>query len=84
MPDGTKATAEIMKQGHDTVQAFVQQLEAYQACLNARIDSAGPDVSAQQKQAWLDEGNGAVDEANLLAQSFSFQIKAFHDSHPGQ
>jgi hypothetical protein len=83
-PDGTTSTAAAMKQGHDTVQTFVLQLEAYQACLNNLIDHAGPDISQQQKQIWLDQGNGAVDEANLLAKSFAYQIKVFHDSHPGQ
>ena len=66
-----------MKLGHDVVQAFVLELEAYQACRNNQIDHASATVSAQQKQTWIDEGNGAVDEANAIANAFSAQLKVF-------
>ncbi len=83
-PDGDTASADEMKAGHDRVQAFVNALEAYQACRNSQIDHADATVTAAQKQTWLDEGNGAVDEANLLASAFAAQLKLFKAKHPGQ
>jgi hypothetical protein len=81
-PDGATATAQEMKDGHDRSQAYVNQLEAYQACLNHLADLPG--IAPAQRQAWIDQGNGAVDEANLLAQAFSLQLQAYHAKHPGQ
>jgi hypothetical protein len=83
-PDGDTATAEEMRAGHDRIQAFVNALEAYQACRNSQIDHAAPTVTAAQKQTWLDEGNAAVDEANVLASAFSAQLKLFKAKHPDQ
>jgi hypothetical protein len=76
-PDGNTATAADMKLGHDVLQGFVVQLEAYQACRNNQADHAAPGVSDQQKQAWIEKGNEAVDEANAIASSFSDQLKIF-------
>jgi len=83
-PNGETATAADMKLGHDVMQAFVVDLEAYQSCRNLQIDRAAPSVSTAQKQQWLDQGNAAVDEANDLAAAFGRQLKAFKASHPGQ
>jgi hypothetical protein len=79
-PDGLTATQADMLLGHNVIQAFVKQLEAYQACRNAQIDHTN--ASAQQKQQWLDEGNAAVDEANALAQAFAVQLKLYKARAP--
>jgi hypothetical protein len=79
-PNGLTATEADMLLGHNVIQAFVKQLEAYQACRNAQIDHGT--ASAQQKQQWLDEGNAAVDEANALAQAFAVQLKLYKARAP--
>ena len=76
-PAGAAATTEDMRLGHDVMQAFVVQLEAYQTCRNAQIDHAGPGVSQQQKEEWVEQGNAAIDEANALAAAFGAQLKVF-------
>ncbi len=83
-PNGETATAAEMKLGHDVMQAFVQQLEDYQACRNNQIDHPPPGASTPQKEIWLQQGNDAVDEANMLANAFSAQLKAFKARNPGQ
>ena len=77
MPDGHTADADIMRQSHDNIQGFVLQLEAYQACRNNQVDHAASDTPVAQKQAWLNEGNDAVDQANALAQAFAAQLRVF-------
>ena len=76
-PDGNTATAADMKLGHDVIQAFVVQLEAYQACRLRQADQAAPAITPQQKQQWVDQGNSAVDDANALASAFATQLKAY-------
>jgi hypothetical protein len=76
-PDGANATAADISLGHDTIQAFVNQLEAYQACLNNKVDHAPPGVTDTQKDVWIEQGNAAVDQANALAAAFSEQLKIF-------
>jgi hypothetical protein len=83
-PQGETASADDMKLGHDVMQAFVVQLEAYQTCRNTQIDHAPAGTSLQQKQQWLDQGNAAVDEANALAAAFGAQLRAFKARTPGQ
>jgi len=77
-PHGETATAEEMKQGRDNLQAFVLQLEAYQACRNAQIDHAAPSVAPRQKAEWLQQGNDAIDEANAIKEGFRAQRDIFN------
>jgi hypothetical protein len=81
-PNGAIATASDMKLGHDVMQHFVDELEAYQTCRNAQIDHAGKAVSDQQKETWLEQGNEAVDQAHALADAFSAQLRVFK-ARPG-
>lgn len=83
-PDGATATAAQMKAGHDAIQHYVELLEAYQACRNKQIDDPTSTASAAQKQTWLNDGNDAVDEANLLAAQFSAQLKIWRARNPGK
>ena len=82
-PDGATASEADMKLGHDVIQNYVLELEAYQTCRNTEADNSPASVSEQQKQTWLADGNAAVDEANALADAFSAQLKAFKAKHPG-
>jgi hypothetical protein len=77
-PDGSTASDADMKLGHDAIQHFVLQLEAFQACRNAMIDHAPAGTTEERKQVWVQEGNAAVDEAHALADAFSQQLKIFH------
>jgi len=77
-PDGATSTDADMKLGHDAIQAFVLQLEAYQACRNAQVDHSPPGTTDQQKQTWVQQGNAAVDEAHALADAFSGQLRVYH------
>ncbi len=83
-PNGALASVADMKLGHDVMQNFVLRLEAYQACRNAQADHAAAGVSQTQKDAWIAQGNDAVDEANALAASFSAQLKVFKARQPGK
>ena len=82
-PDGATASRDDMLRGHDAVQSFVNRLEGYQACRNGQIDHAGADISPAQKQAWLDAGNTAVDEAHAIADAFGAQLSVYKGKHPG-
>ena len=76
-PNGAVSSEADMKLGHDVMQNFVLQLEAYQACRNAQADHAAAGVSQAQKDTWISQGNEAIDEANALAASFGAQLKVF-------
>ncbi len=81
-PDGATATAADMRLGHDVIQNFVLALEAYQSCRDAQADRAGPNVTAAQKQAWLDQGDSAVDQANAIAKAYATQLDIYKQQHP--
>jgi hypothetical protein len=79
VPNGAKADEETMHSAHDTIQAYVKQLEAYKACLKDQADNAPAGTPEEQKQTWLAQGDAAVDSANLLANQFSYALKAFKE-----
>jgi hypothetical protein len=76
-PNGATATVEEMKQGHDQLQSYVNQLEAYQACLEAEIKAAPADADKELKNAWRAQGNAAVDLAQELQTTYAAQIQVF-------
>ncbi len=84
VPRGAMASADDMKLAHDAVQGFVLQLEAFQACRNAQIDHASASTTQEQKQAWVNEGNEAVDEAKALAGAFKQQLEIYKAHHPAK
>ena len=83
-PDGVTATAADMALGHDAIQGFVLQLEAYQACLNNKVDHPAPGVTDKQKDVWIGQGNAAVDQAHALADAFGEQLKIFKARAPAK
>jgi hypothetical protein len=83
-PDGASASGDDMKLGHDVMQAFVVQLEDYQACRNNQIDHAAAPVTPAQKEQWLEQGNDAIDEANALAAAFGRQLQIFKAKNGGE
>jgi hypothetical protein len=76
-PNGYTATEADMKLSHDSIQGFVQQLEAYQACRDSQADHAPADTPKDLKQSWIEQGDEAVDEAHALADAYSAQAKIF-------
>lgn len=83
VPNGATADDATMKQAHDSIQAYVVQLEAYKACLKAQSDSAPAGTAEEQRVAWVAQGDAAVDAANVLAAQFSVALKQFKE-RPGQ
>jgi hypothetical protein len=76
-PNGAVASDAEMKQGREAIQAFVIQLEAYQACLKAQVEQAPLDTPPELRATWLAQGDAALDAASLAANSFSAALKAF-------
>ena len=77
VPDGATADEESMKTAHDALQAYVNELEAYKACLKQLADSAPADTPQEQVVAWVAQGDAAVDNASYLAAQFSAALKQF-------
>lgn len=77
MPQGATASEEEMTAGRTAIQAHVQKLEAYQACLESQIKAASADTSAETKAQWQAEADTAVDRAQMLAEIYSAQLRAF-------
>lgn len=79
VPNGAKADEQSMKQAHDAIQAFVNQLESYKACLKEQADNAPADTSDEIKLTWAAQGDAAVDYASLIAAQFSYALKTFKE-----
>lgn len=77
IPDGATATEESMKTAHDAIQAYVNLLETYKACLKQQADSAPADMSQEQVVTWVAQGDAAIDNASYLAAQFSAALKTF-------
>lgn len=82
VPSGLTANKDQMTAGHNAVQAYVNALLAYKACLEQDIVSAPPDVEPVTKQTWGNQADAALSEANSLAEDFSSQLKIFNAQHP--
>jgi hypothetical protein len=81
VPSGATASEESMKQAHDILQAYVNQLEAYKACLKQQADTAPADTPQELAFTWLAQGDAAIDSASYLAAEFSAALKQFKASH---
>ncbi len=77
IPQGETASAADMRQGRDAVQAYVNRLQNYQACLEQAYSIAPPETMDEIKSGWRKEGNHAIDVANAMAAAFSVQLKAY-------
>ena len=63
MPQGATATDAAMKQGRVEFQAYVDLLQAYQACLGKQIADAPPDTKPEVKAQWAKDHDAAIDAA---------------------
>jgi len=79
IPNGATADEASMKQAHDAIQAYVNALEAFQACKKQEVEQAPSDISDETKLTWMAQGDAALDAANLLAAQFSYALKSFKE-----
>ena len=77
IPDGATATVDQMKAAHDSVQSYVQSLESYQDCLEARIKLSMKTAKPEELQKMRDAGNAAIDQAKSLGDTYMTQVKAY-------
>jgi len=82
IPDGATATADQLKNAQPLVQSYVNQLESYQDCVEARIKLTMKTSKPEDLQKLRDAGNAAVAQATALSQNFSAQVKAFKARAP--
>jgi hypothetical protein len=85
IPDGATASEQQMIDGMKAVKEYNTQVTAYLSCLDmemqARIDAAGADASADQvaqiRAITAKRHNAAVEELEAHASRFNEQVKAF-------
>jgi hypothetical protein len=79
VPNGATADAASMSAAHDAIQAYVNSLEAYQACLLAQTKDTSEEISPELKMTWIAQGDAALDAAQALANAFSVALKTFKE-----
>lgn len=93
LPDGETASKEAMIEGQQKVQAYVQDGDAYIACMDQAADETAAELRAlresedanertlNEREAKLDEliddRNAVVDEMKHIADSFNAEIDEF-------
>jgi hypothetical protein len=85
LPDGATATEEEMISGMKAIKEYNNQVTEYLGCLeaemNARIEAAGQNASAEQveqiKAIHTKRHNAAVEELEATAARFNEQVKVF-------
>ena len=83
VPDGAKATVDQFKTAHPLIQAYVQALDAYKACLDAKIRQI-PQGKSDAPQKLRDAGGSATDEAKTLSAAYQDQVKIFKTAGQGR
>jgi opacity protein-like surface antigen len=77
IPDGTTATVDQLKAAHTQVQSYVNMLQSYQDCVEARIKMSPKGTKPEDLQKLRDAGNAAIDQAKALSDTYAAQVKAF-------
>lgn len=77
IPDGTTATVDQMKDAHTAVQSYVNLLQSYQDCVEARIKLGMKTTKPEELQKMRDSGNAAIDQAKALSDNYAAQVKAY-------
>ena len=83
VPDGAKATVDQFKVAHPLIQAYVQALDAYTACLDAKIKQLPQGAKPDAVQKLRDAGGSATDEAKTLSSAYMDQVKIFKTTGKG-
>jgi hypothetical protein len=79
VPNGATADDAAMKEAHDSIQSYVNALEAYQSCKKRDVEQAPSDISEETKATWVAQGDAAIDAAQNIALQFSFALKTFKE-----
>jgi hypothetical protein len=82
IPDGTAATVDQMKDAHTAVQSYVNLLQSFQDCVEARIKITSKTSKPEDLQKLRDSGNAAIDQAKALSANYAAQVKAFKARAP--
>jgi hypothetical protein len=82
IPDGTTATVDQLKTAHTAVQSYVNALQSYQDCVEAKIKMAPKGTKAEDLQKLRDSGNAAIDQAKQLSDNYAAQVKVFKARPP--
>ena len=77
MPQGATATDEEMRTGRETLQKYVNALQAYQTCMNQQVKDAPPDTKPEVKAQWQANADAAIEAAQEIADVYSIQLRAF-------
>lgn len=84
VPDGSTATMDQLLQAQADVKAYVASMEAYLACLNQELETAGDDAPAEFKSLMTTRYNTAVSEMEAVAQAFNDQVRAYRAANPSE
>ena len=77
IPDGATATVEQFKAAHIAVQSYVNLLQSYQDCVEARIKMSPKGTKVEDLQKLREAGDAAIDQAHALGDSYMAQYKIF-------
>ncbi len=85
-PDGTTATRDDMLAGKKAVEAYINDMNAYLACIEAEeaqamiaLGSANDEMKTQREKNFNKKYNAAVEEMNLVAEEFNVQLRAYKE-----
>lgn len=86
VPNGNSATKEEMIEGQRNVKSYMAAMEEYLACIESAEQetiAGSDDLDEEQKQQRIamfnKKYNAAVEEMNLVAESFNAQVRAYKD-----
>jgi len=84
IPDGASATLEEMLEAQTGVRGFLEAMEGYLDCMNARIESANEETPPETVNGWIELYNAAVAEMEALATRFNEERVAYQQANPSQ
>lgn len=82
IPQGATASAADMDKARKAVQAYVNDLQAYQSCMEQQIKSVPERTDPEIKQLWRDRGNAAIDAANRIKDAYIAQSRIYKARQP--
>jgi len=84
IPDGASATLEEMLEAQAGVRAFLDAMNGYIDCMDARIEAAAEDTPPETINGWIEARNSAVGEEEALAARFNEERQAYQQANPSQ
>jgi hypothetical protein len=77
VPDGRTATAAQLSAAFTAVQSYVNLLQSFQDCVEARIKLAPAGSKAEDLQKLREQGDDAIERAETLKNEYGAQVAAF-------